>query len=95
MKRFFFLAAGCAALTACAAGVAPQASLRSDQAVASTATSCGASSYAYLIGRPATDAREIAGDYRMTTQPDAQQNGTRVTVVYSPNAQQITDVRCG
>ena len=96
MTKLFWLSPSLA-LTACAA-TAPAVTAPKPAAAASAvgAATCGAANYGYLVGRPMTDAREIADrDYRLAAGPVAAARANRVTLIYNPVSQLITEIRCG
>jgi hypothetical protein len=86
----------CLVLTSCAANVPASSGSQAVAAAPVADAACGANSYSYLIGQPATDARGISDrDYRLTAGAVAATRPGRVTLVYDSGTQRITDIRCG
>ena len=100
MKKLIWLSP-CLALSACAAtapSVAPSAAPAAPAVASAGATgaACGATNYAYLVGRPMTDAREISDrDYRLAAGGAEASRANRITLTYDATTQRITDIRCG
>ena len=79
-----------------ASGAAP--AVAAQAAPATARPTCDAKYYNYLVGKGLDEARSIEGsNYRVlpsgTARGDA--NPKRMTVVYDPRSNQITEVACG
>ena len=85
------------ALTGCAANVpVVTAGAPAVKSAAIAGDACRSNNYSYLVGRPMTDAREIADrDYRLAAGAVAATRANRVTLIYNAQTQRITDIRCG
>lgn len=67
------------------------------EAAQAGAAACDAKQYGTLVGKSREEARWVRGDYRLLAAgkaPGAAKAG-RVTIVYDPNSNRITDVSCG
>jgi hypothetical protein len=67
------------------------------EATPAGATACEAKQYGTLVGKAREEARWVRGDYRLLPAgraPGIAKPG-RVTIIYDPNSNRITDVTCG
>lgn len=96
MKKLIWLSP-CLALSACAATVPTVSSRPATVAAAGISdASCSAGNYRYLLGRPVPDARDITDrEYRIALGGAAATRASRVTLIYDPQTQRITEIRCG
>jgi hypothetical protein len=76
---------------------APATAAQSNSA-ASARAACDAKYYGYLVGHSLDEARAIEGvNYRLVSTAVArgEANPKRMTIVYNPQSNQITEVACG
>ena len=77
-------------------GAAP--AVAAQAAPASARPACDAKYYNYLVGKGLDEARSIEGsNYRVLSSGTArgEANPKRMTIVYDPQSNQITEVACG
>jgi hypothetical protein len=92
MREFLL---GVAALPLCSCAASTTHAALAASAATSGADSCGAASYAHLVGSYVEDARKINRDYRVVSGRASVDSPGRLTVVYDANDRRITDILCG
>lgn len=91
MRKFIFCGA-CLLVAAVSANPAV-----ATEATPAVAASCDAKQYGNLVGKARDKAQWVRGDYRLLAAgraPGTAKPG-RVTIVYDPDTNRITDVTCG
>jgi hypothetical protein len=99
MRKLILCSSFILALGVSAPALAAQASTAaSANSVGSARAACDAKYYGYLVGRSLDEARAIEGvNYRLVSTAVARgdSNPKRMTIVYNPQSNQITEVACG